>query len=231
MKREYAEYLLEKTKKDYNLIAKDYTRTRAFIPEDIRELARYALPREKILDSGCASGRLYEVLRRADYYGVDISEKLIEIAKNKYPQGKFRLVDGLSLPFPSNFFDKVYSISVLHNISSKKFRLQYLKETKRVLKPGGLLILRVWDFWKRKEGWKLFLKYAFLKLTGGLKMDFYDVLRPWKNSKGQIVAERYFHCFRKKEIENLIRKVGFKIKKSWRAGRNFRANIYIIAEK
>lgn len=231
MDRKYAEFLLKKTKEDYNLVADDYTRTRAFIPEDIRELAKYAVPEEKILDSGCASGRLFEVLGKVNYYGVDISEKLIEIAKNKYPQGKFQIADVLNLPFPEIFFDKVYSISVLHNISSREFQLQYMREIKRVLKPGGLLILRVWDFWKRKEGWKLLLKYTFLKLIGKLKVDFFDIFVPWKKSNGEILIQRYFHCFTKREIENLVKKAGFKIKQSWRRGKDPRTNIYIVAEK
>ena len=231
MDRKYAEYLLEKTKEDYNLIAEDYTRTRAFIPEDIRELAKYASADEKILDSGCASGRLFEVLRGVDYYGIDISEKLIEIAKEKYSRGKFQVADALDLPFSKNFFDKVYSVSVLHNIPSREFQIQYLKEVRRILKPKGVLIFRVWDFWKRKEGWKLFLKYTLLKLMGKSKMDFYDVFVPWKKSSGEILIQRYFHCFTKREIEDLIKQSGFKIKESWRGGKDPRTNIYIIAEK
>ncbi len=233
MDRKYAEYLLEKTKENYNLTAEEYTRTRAFIPKDIQSLADYAKKGDKILDSGCASGRLYGVLKekKVDYFGVDISERLIEIAKKNYPEGNFQIANTLSISFTDNFFDKIYSISVIHNIPSKDFQLQYLKESKRILKPGGLLILRVWDFWRRKEGWKLFLKYAFLKLIGRSKMDFFDVFMPWKDSKGQIIVNRYFHCFTKKEIENLIKKAGFKINKSWRSGKDPRTNIYLIAKK
>jgi len=237
MERKYAEYLLKKTYQDYNLIAEDYTRTRSFIPEDIKMLAGYALVGERVLDSGCANGRLSEVLRdkKVDYFGVDISEKLIEIARKKYPEAKFRVADCLNLPFPANFFDKIYSISVLHNIPSKEFRIQYLKEAKRVLKPEGFLILRVWDFWRRKAFPKLFLKYTFLKLIGchppASQLDFFDVFAPWKDSKGNIIIERYFHCFRKNELENLAKEVGFKIKKIWRVGKDPRTNIYLIAEK
>ena len=32
MDREYAEYLLKKTKGDYNLIAEDFSRTREYVP-------------------------------------------------------------------------------------------------------------------------------------------------------------------------------------------------------
>ena len=64
MDRKYAEYILRKTKEDYNLIAKDYARTRAYIPEDIKSLADYAKKGDKILDSGCANGRLSAVLKK-----------------------------------------------------------------------------------------------------------------------------------------------------------------------
>ena len=233
MEKKYAEYLLKKTKEDYNLIAEDYTRTRAFIPDDIRDLGECALKREKVLDLGCASGRLFEVFqgKEVEYYGIDISESLIEIAKRLYPEAKFQVADALNLPFSDNFFDKVYSISVLHNIPSENFQTQYLKEAKRVLKPGGLLILRVWDFWRRKVFPKLFLKYTFLKLIGKSKLDFKDIFLPWKDSTGKALIQRYFHCFTKKELENLAKEVDFTIKESWRSGTDPRTNIYLIAEK
>jgi len=233
MDRKYAQYLLKKTQEDYNLIAEDYTRTREFIPEDLNYLGKYTKEGEKILDSGCGNGRFYEVLeeKNVDFYGVDFSARLINIARNKYPEGKFQVADALNLPLPENFFDKVYSISVLHHLPSKEFQIQYLEEIKRVLKPKGLLILRIWDFWKRKEGWKLFFKYTFLKLVGKSRLGFFDVFMPWKDSGGKIIIQRYFHCFKKKEIENLIQKTGFRIKESWRAGKDPRTNIYIVAEK
>ncbi len=229
----YAKYLLEETRRNYNLTAKDYTRTRSFIPEDIKLLADYAKESDKILDSGCASGRFFSVLKdkKVDYFGIDSSEELIGIAKKSYPEAKFEIADALNLPFPDNFFDKVYSISVLHNIPSKDFQIRYLKEAKRVLRPGGILMLRVWDFWKRKEGWKLFLKYAFLKLLGKTKFDFFDVFVPWKNDKGKVVVQRYFHCFTKEKIVSLTKEAGFKIKEVWREGKDPRTNIYIVAGK
>lgn len=228
---EYAKYLLRKTRQNYNLIAEDFSRTRAFASEDIKSLGEYALPGDKVLDSGCGSGRFFEVLKdkKVNYFGIDASEKLIEIAKKNYfgTGAKFQVADSLNLPFPANFFGAVYSISVLHHIPSREFRLQYLKEARRVLGPEGLLILRVWDFWKRKEGWELIFKYIFLKLIGRAKLDFFDVFLPWKNSEGKILAERYFHCFTKRELENLAKEAGFKIKKIWRAGKGKFSNIYV----
>ena len=233
MKKNYAQYLLEKTHQDYNLIAENYARTRTFVPKDVRALAEYALPGERILDSGCANGRLVNIWeeKEIDYFGVDISERLIKIAQLAHPEARFQSTNALNLPFSANFFDKVYSISILHNIPSKSFQLQYLKEAERVLKPGGFLILRVWDLWKRKAAVKLIFKYVFLKFVGKSQLDFFDVFIPWKDSRGEVLVQRYFHCFRKREIESLIKKAGLEIKKSWSAGRGSQANLYIIAQK
>lgn len=230
---DYAKYLSDRTKNNYDLTAEDYARSRAFIPDDLRSLQKYAAFGDRILDSGCASGRFYEVLesKKVDFYGIDFSEKLIDIAKEKYPKGNFQVVDAKSTPFPPDYFDKVYSVSVLHNVPSGEFRLQYLREMRRVLGPGGLLILRVWDFWKRKEGWGLFLKYAFLKLLGRSRLDFFDIFLPWKDSKGEVVARRYFHCFTGRSLASLVKKAGFTIKESWVEGEKSRSNIYIVAEK
>ena len=124
MDREYAEYLLKKTKGDYNLIAEDFSRTREYVPEERKKLLlQYITPGERVLDWGCGNGRFYEVFKEIDYYGVDISEKMIGIAKTKYPKAKFQVVEPSSLPFPNNFFDKIFSFAVFHHIPSDRFRL------------------------------------------------------------------------------------------------------------
>jgi ubiquinone/menaquinone biosynthesis C-methylase UbiE len=233
MDEKEAKLLLSKIQNDYNLIAEDFARKRSFLSPDIKFLADFAKEGEKILDSGCGNGRLFLALKEknVDYYGVDFSEKLIEIAKKNYPEGKFLVANCLNLPFPENFFDKVYSIAVLHHIPSKKFRILYLKEIKRVLKKNGIFFLRVWDFWKRKGFWKILLKHTLLKLVGKSKLDFFDVFIPWKDSKGKILIQRYFHCFTEKELKKLLKITGFQIIKIWSQGKDKKANIYLISKK
>lgn len=212
MERNYAKYILKKTKHDYNLISEDFSRARSRIWEEMRFLVDdYVIAGEKILDLGCGNGRLFEVLqnKKVDYIGVDNSEKLIEIAKKKFPKARFQTADTLNLPFPNNFFDKIYSIAVLHHIPSKEFRLQFLREAKRVLKPEGFLILTVWDLWQKSSFRKEIYKSILSKIVGKSKLDFYDILIPWMG-----MENCYFHCFKKKEFKNLIKKVNFKIKES-----------------
>jgi len=143
MKKEYAENLLKKTKQDYNEIAQEFSATRYQIWEETKFLFNdYVMPGDKVLDLGCGNGRFFEFLKDKDihYIGVDFSEKLVEIAKEKYPKVKFQVADALNLPFPNNYFDKIYSIAVLHHIPSEKFRIQFFEEARRILKPNGFFI-------------------------------------------------------------------------------------------
>jgi len=229
MNPDYAKYLLEKTRQDYNLIAEDFSRTRIQVWEELKFLEKYAQENEKILDLGCGSGRLYELFKEKtiDYYGVDFSNKLIEIAKNRYPQFKFQVADALNLPFPNNFFDKVFSIAVLHHIPSEELRLQFLKGIRKVLRPEGKLILTVWDLRILKRS-ILFFKYGVLKILGKSKLDFGDVFIPW----GKEIL-RYLHIFSKNELKKLAGMAGFSVKeiKILKRPKSRRSNILLIAEK
>jgi tRNA (uracil-5-)-methyltransferase TRM9 len=230
MDRKYAEYLFKKTRDDYNRIAEDFSRTRESPWEEIEFLFReYLKEGDKVLDLGCGNGRHFPLFKEkeANYFGLDFSEKLIEIAKNKYPGATFQAGDALNLTFPENFFDKVYSIATLHHIPSEELRAHFLKETKRVLKPGGILVLTVWKFHQLKEISSLF-KYTILKLFGKTKLDWKDILEPWGKK-----IERYYHWFSKKELKGLVQKADFKIEKigTTKNQRGNRQNIYLIAQK
>jgi len=233
MKKDYAQYLIKKTTEDYNLISQDYARTRAAPAEDIINLTVYLSPGDKVLDLGCGSGRLYGALqgRGVDYTGIDNSLELIAIAKIKYLEANFVVGDVLNLPFPGSSFDKAYSVAVLHHIPSTELRKQFFAEAARILKPGGLLIIRVWDLWRDGENWRRLLKHTFLKLTGKSQLDFKDILIPWKDSAGKAVVMRFLHGFTRNELNELAKYAGFKIKKTWLAGEGNYANIYIVAEK
>jgi tRNA (uracil-5-)-methyltransferase TRM9 len=229
MDLEFAKFILEKTKENYNLIAKEFSATRKEIWEELKFLFEDLKEGEKVLDLGCGNGRWYKVFKekKVDYFGVDNSEKLIEIAKENFPDAKFFVGDALNLPFSDNFFDKIYSIALLHHIPSEDFRIKVLKEVKRVLRPGGILILTCWRVHRLREI-LAFLKYTFLKIIGKSKLDFRDTFVPWGKK-----TLRYYHFFTQKELENLVKKVGFEILESGvvKNKRENRQNYYIICKK
>ena len=181
---------------------------------------------DRVLDLGCGNGRLLLVLRekKIDYIGVDISEKLIKIAKKNFPDKKFQLVSPLNFPFPENYFDKVFCIRVLPHIPSQELRLSFLKKIFKILKPQGILILSCWYLWNFKNKKNLFLviRNCLLKILGRSKLDFGDALVPWQNK-----IMRYYHFFTQSGLKKLVRGAGFKIKEVWES--NF--DIFLIGEK
>ena len=229
MKKKYAEYLLEKTRRDYNLIADEFSKTRSFAWPEFLFFEKQAESGDMILDLGCGNGRLFEIFKNKeiDYIGADNSEELIKIAKNKYPEAKFQVADAFQLPFPDGYFDKIFNVAVLHHIPSKELRLLLLREANRVLRPGGQLVLSVWHLW-RGRGLKLIIKFFILKILGKSKLDFQDILVPWQKT-----VNRYVHCFTKRELKALLEGAGFEVIEAGilRRQKSKNRNIYIIARK
>jgi len=234
----YAKYLLEKTRNDYNLIAKEWASVREFVPETEKTwLFQYITGGEKVLDFGCGHGRYAEIFKEKniEYFGVDVSEKMIETAKEKYPFARFQTSDFLKLPFPESFFDTVICFAVFHHIPSETFRIQFLQEAKRVLKKNGILILTVWNINPlnslligQRKRFLSFLKYTILKILGRSELDFKDFYIPWRD-----ICQRYVHWFTKNELKNLFKKSDFKINEIGvsKSPKTKESNIYLIAQK
>lgn len=95
-----------------------------------------------VLDLGCNGGHGTSIIGKACSHvtGVDVSPAAIAAAQAKHASDKveFRLVDGISLPFPSQSFDLVTSCQVIEHLAEYE---AYLGEIRRVLKPGGLLLV------------------------------------------------------------------------------------------
>src|SRR5689334_23228761 len=98
----------------------------------------------RILDAGCGSGPLFAALRDrgAIVTGFDKSAKMLEIARRRLGDGADLLVAdiGSPLPFPDGAFDDVIASLVLHYLQDWTAPLA---ELRRVLKPGGRLIMSV----------------------------------------------------------------------------------------
>ncbi len=162
-----------------------------------------------LLDMGCGNGRhmLEAVDRGLKVVGIDASGKLLYKSKTKLRKktGKdVELVrsDVKSLPFQDRSFENVIYIATIHHL--RDGRVKSLKEAKRVLKPGGEILVSCWarelDRWDMEE-------------------DQRDVIVPWHREDGEII-ERYYHLFTLDELETEIEKSGFSILEAFRSGGN-----------
>lgn len=239
MKEEYANYLIQKTREDYDKISGDFDRTRSYVWSELKRFADFAKDGDKVLDFGCGNGRLLEIFREKNvkYVGADFSLNLINLARNKYKmeidagKAEFIKLDELKLPFPDRSFDVIYSVAVLHHIPSVRKREELLAEFSRILKPNGKIIITAWNLWQ----WKylnLVFKYTIKKIFGQSKTDFKDILVPWKDASGKSSADRYYHCFTQRELKQIVKRAKFNILESgFFGGAKGKFNIYVIAEK
>ncbi len=95
---------------------------------------------EKILDLACGNGFFSAAFQKAgaDVIGVDLSAKLIEMAKKNNPKINFQVGSVLhsSTIVKERSFDQIVCVMSIQNIENVK---GVLAEAKRVLKPGGKL--------------------------------------------------------------------------------------------
>lgn len=91
---------------------------------------------KRVLCIGCGSGEECDYLTSlgAQVIGIDLSDKLIEIAKSSYPNLEFHTMDMENMTLEDNSFDFAYSSYTMHYV--KDWR-KTLGEVKRLLKKDG----------------------------------------------------------------------------------------------
>jgi 2-polyprenyl-3-methyl-5-hydroxy-6-metoxy-1,4-benzoquinol methylase len=98
-------------------------------------------PSERALDLGCGEGVFTAVLAQAgvDVVGSDVAEAALERARRAHPELRFVLmpVEG-PLPFAEAAFDIVWASEVIEHVADTA---RWLSEVRRVLAPGGRLLL------------------------------------------------------------------------------------------
>lgn len=97
-----------------------------------------------VLDVGCGGGTKskYLISKGLKVVGVDIAEKMIEIAKQEVPQGTFYTMDLGEVDALEEMFDGIFMQAVLLHIQ-KKEALKILKKMASKLKAGGCLYIAV----------------------------------------------------------------------------------------
>jgi ubiquinone/menaquinone biosynthesis C-methylase UbiE len=139
----------------YNMCRKDY-------PDILEEVRKEHF--STLLDAGCGTGAMLQLFKKdlpdKKYTGLDLSGKMIEVAKKKQMNGVELIVgDCEALPFENNSFDVVTcTMSFHHYPNPDKFFLNL----HRVLKTNGRFILR--DMASRKRFMMWFFNHIEIPL-------------------------------------------------------------------
>ncbi|OQN99599.1 hypothetical protein B0A48_14741 [Cryoendolithus antarcticus] len=188
----------------YEEIAPHFSSTR-YKPWPIIESYLKDLPPGSIgLDVGCGNGKYLAVNKEIFIVGSDRSSNLISIASQHHPNSAI-VADILSLPHQPSNFDFAISIAVIHHLSTPARRIEAVTSILECLKPTGTALLYVWALEQEssRRGWS--------------EGDDQDVMVPWvmrKKGEGERTFQRYYHLYRKGELEGDVVSAGGEVVES-----------------
>ena len=175
-------------------------RHHSIFPKELKALAE-RWQKGKLVNLGCGHGPDFLPFTKSfELYGVDFAPEMIELAQ-KYTQkfnfaARLEVADVRKLPYPDDSFDWAIAVATYHHIEGREARLKALKELRRVLRPGGEAFITVWNRWQSR--------FWFSRR---------EVFVPWRH-KGKTLY-RYYYLFSYTELENLARKAGFRVLRSF----------------
>lgn len=171
---------------------------RPIIPSFLCQFSQYGAivnqipPRSKILDLGCGDGNVTQLfLKKGEVVGVDISKEALKKAERRGIKTKLHDLNQLPLPFGDKSFDVVILTDTLEHLLDP---LEVLKETFRILNPGGRIIVTVPNFARLGNR---------IRILWG---DPVDILHWEKYGDGK----EHFHWFTKGKAEHFFKLAGFR---------------------
>jgi len=176
---------LKKTIETYNEIAHHYKQKTKNLElvDEIKKFKKFLPKNAKVLDAGCGWGRDSKILAKSfSVIGIDLSEKLLDLAKAYASKAKFQIGDISKTNFPDNTFHGIWANDILLHLDRKDI-LPTLKEFHRLLKSSGILYVSV----KEGEG------------------------ESWEEEEMSNFKPRFYTWFKEDEIIKYFKKAGFRI--------------------
>jgi SAM-dependent methyltransferase len=144
--------LIERFGGDYEKFFTDYDQFRYSLERHLPAcLDALNVGGKRVLEIGLGQGADSESLirRGAAWSGLDLTAESVERVRTRLtlrdlPFEQLRQGSVLDLPFPDGTFDMVFSHGVLHHVPEIR---QAEKEIRRVLKPGGELVIMMYARW------------------------------------------------------------------------------------
>ena len=109
--------------------------------------------RRRVVDLGCGAGRDYPAFeeRNIDYLGVDASEGMLTVARERFPEATFEAQDLCTLDLAERSFDGAFANASLQHVPTPALP-NALTNIYACLRPGGVLLISA-PLGRDAEGW------------------------------------------------------------------------------
>jgi methionine biosynthesis protein MetW len=162
--------------------------------------------RSKVLDIGCGDGSfIARFEKRCRIFGVDVSYKAVEMAKEAGVSAYRSDVSRERLPFDDEYFDLVYMGDVIEHLIDPDFAIN---EVVRVTKPNGFLIISTPNL----ASWlnRLLLLLGFQPLFSEVST-IRDFGRPRTHGKRSYLPVGHIRLFTLLALKEFLAYYGFRI--------------------
>ena len=171
---------------------------------------KHLLPSEGILlDVGSGNARNLLLFKDQSWQHIatDISFELLKSSVDLGSNILFTInSDAKSIPLRKNSIDFSLCIATIHHFRNEKEVLYVLKNISEILKEESFLIISCWRKWKKGTRKKMLtdlLLFCFRRKKNK-QWRHGDVYLPWYNEEQELIAERFYHLFSKKELKRII---------------------------
>lgn len=194
------------TIQSYNTTAPEYAKNTQgiILKKELYRFCRHLPENSLILDIGCGPGRDAKIFGAKGYrvIGIDLSSKLLDMARQKVASADFRLMNISNINFPSDHFEGLWANASLMHLSKERIQ-DALKQYYDTLKEHGLFyitlkqgegeqmlpdkrygnVMKKWSFYQQEEiesilqdtGFKILENYVLTYNKG------YATTNPWMN--------------------------------------------------
>jgi len=161
---------------------------------------------KRVLEIGVGQGTdlVQFAMVGAECHGIDITDEHLERARRNFQLRRLpvalRKADATSIPYPDEHFDAVYSFGVLHHVPDIE---DAVREIRRVLKPGGILMLALYRKWSFFHLYLLIIRGI---LQGRLlRLGYAGLLSTIESGADGLQHRPYVRLYSRREVHELLR--------------------------
>ena len=199
-KKKYADRFVGKTLREYGELEDRHRKV-------LEIFSKYEF--ERILDVGCGDGNfsmlMGEACKAKEVYGIEISEKGVEMARKNGVKCYFLDVDQEDFPFEDNFFDAVTALELIEHLFDPD---HFLDEVYRVLKPKGIFALSTPNLASIHN--RIALLFGYQPFPMGVSVRL-NVGRAYEPDSEHAQSLDHIRVFTLRSLKELLKVYGFQI--------------------